>query len=303
MGKQRMARVTTEDAKEFDTHYVEFVEAIRECKPGRWLRDELERADKIYERERQFLDRYLDLKGKRVLDFGCGTGASSVVWIRMGASTVVGIEPVRELAEAARVRVREDGLADRIHIHHLEDTSHLPFQDGEFEVCICNAVLEHIPPRDRAKYIREIWRVIAPGGCLYITETPNAYWPRDVHTTKLWLVPYMPLPLARWYAIRRGRAEPNVTCEELISRGIRGVTYFQIARALRGERYSLREWDGDLDAMYDFAQPQSALRRFAKRCVVAALKVLRATFCRVTGIPIRAFMPGLRLCIVKEPRE
>ena len=284
----------------FDTHYVEFVETIRECKPGKWLREELERADRIHEREQPFLHEYLDLKAKRILDFGCGTGASSVVWARMGAREVAGIEPDLALAEAARVRIHEDDLTDRIHVYHVADTAHLPFEDNEFEVCICNAVLEHIPPRDRSKYIREIWRVVAPGGCLYITETPNAYWPRDTHTTKLWLVPYMPLPIARWYAIRRGRAEPDVGRAELLSRGIRGATYYQIARALRGQRYSLREWDGDLDALYDFTKRESTVRRFAKRSVVAALKVTRSTVCRFTGIPIRAFMPGIRLCLVKD---
>ena len=293
-------RVTTPGGEEHDTHYVGFVEAVRECKPGKWLCEELERADRIYERERLFLHEYLDLKKKRVLDFGCGTGASSVIWARMGAGEVVGVEPERELAEAARVRVREDDLGDRVHIYHVEDTTRLPFGDSEFEVSICNAVLEHIPPRDRAKYIREIWRVTEPGGCLYITETPNALWPRDTHTTKLWLVPYMPLPLARWYSIRRGQAEHGVGYEELVSRGIRGLTYFQVARALRGERYSLREWDGDLDGMFDFTKWESPLRRFAKRSVVAVLKTLRSTVCRITGIPIRAFMPGIRLCIVKE---
>lgn len=42
------------------------------------------------------------------------------------------------------------------------DICNLPFQDGEFDVILCNHVLEHIP--DDTKAMQELFRIMAPGG-------------------------------------------------------------------------------------------------------------------------------------------
>ena len=92
-----------EDDKRLDTNYSsEMVEALRPCKPGKWLQDELARADKIMARELSVVERYIDVRGCRLLDFGCGAGASSVVWGRMGA-VVTGVEPDAQLAAAEKI--------------------------------------------------------------------------------------------------------------------------------------------------------------------------------------------------------
>ena len=254
------------------THYSDkMVEALRPFKPGKWLQDELGRADKILAREAVVLSRYLDIQGKRLLDFGCGAGASSVTWSKLGA-VVTGVEPDEHLAAAAQIRVQEDRVQDAVRILHLPDTSHLPFADGAFQVCICNAVLEHIAPRDRGIYVREVWRVLEPGGCLYITETPNRLSPYDGHTTQLWGIPWMPLRLARRYGIWRGRIEPDKTESDLVSMGIRGVTYFEIAAALRGQPFAVVRSKGrdEVEASIDLDRPQSTLRRAVKKVYVAA---------------------------------
>ena len=285
------------------THYSdEMVEALRPYKPGKWLQDELGRADRILAREGVMLSRYLDIRGIRLLDFGCGAGASSVAWSKLGA-TVTGVEPDEHLAAAAQIRIREDQVQDVVHILHLPDTSHLPFADGAFQVCICNAVLEHIPPRDRGLYLREVWRVLEPGGYLYITETPNRLCPYDGHTTRLWGIPWMPLKLARRYGIWRGRIEPDKTESDLVSMGIRGVTYFEIASALPAKSFAVVRSQGEdeAEATVDLDRPQSRSRRVMKRAYVAAFRMLDRTLCRWTGVPVAAFLPDLTLCLQKLP--
>ena len=42
------------------------------------------------------------------------------------------------------------------------DICNLPFQDGEFDIILCNHVLEHIP--DDTKAMQELFRIMAPGG-------------------------------------------------------------------------------------------------------------------------------------------
>jgi 2-polyprenyl-3-methyl-5-hydroxy-6-metoxy-1,4-benzoquinol methylase len=290
-------------AEKLDTHYSErLVEALRPCKPGKWLQDELSRADKILTREAVVLSRYLDIRDKRLLDFGCGAGASSVAWSRLGA-IVTGIEPDEHLAAAAQIRVAEDAVEDSVHILHLPDTRHLPFAAGSFQVCVCNAVLEHIPPPDRGQYIREVWRVLEPGGCLYITETPNRLSPYDGHTTQLWWVPWMPVPLARRYGIWRGRIEPDKSEAELLTMGIRGASYFEIASALRCHPFAIVRSRGkdEVEGTVDLERPQSALRRGLKSAYVGLFRLLDHTVCRWSGVPIAAFLPDLTLCLQKLP--
>jgi len=285
-------------------HYSErFVEALRPCKPGAWLQDELQRADKIMSCEAVVLQRYLDIRGRQMLDFGCGAGASTVAWGRLGA-LVTGVEPDAQLAQAAALRVVEDGLEQTARVLHVPDTSHLPFPDEAFEICVCNAVMEHIAPRARGGYVREIWRVLQPGGYLYITETPNRLSPYDGHTTHLWGVPWMPLGLARRYAIWRGRVEPDKSAADLVAMGMRGATYWEIAGALHGQPFAVVRPRGkdEIEGSVDLVRPQSAPRRALKRGYVAWFRLLDRTFCRWTGIPVAALLPDLTFCLQKLPR-
>jgi ubiquinone/menaquinone biosynthesis C-methylase UbiE len=48
----------------------------------------------------------------------------------------------------------------------------MPFGDNEFDVVICNHVLEHVP--DDRKAIREIFRILKHGG-FAILQVPTAY--------------------------------------------------------------------------------------------------------------------------------
>ena len=299
----QLANSEGERAEPLVTHYSDrMIDALRPLKPGKWLQDELGRADKILAREAVVLGRYLDIRGKRLLDFGCGAGASSVAWSKLGAM-VTGVEPDEQLAAAAQIRIQEDQVQDTVRILHLPDTSHLPFANGSFQVIICNAVLEHISPKERGIYVREVWRVLEPGGCLYITETPNRLSPYDGHTTRLWGIPWMPLKLARSYGIWRGRIEPDKSESDLVSMGIRGVTYFEISSALRGQRFAVVRSKGkdEMEATVDLERPQSALRRTMKRAYVTMFRLLDRTLCRWAGVPVAALLPDLTLCLQKLP--
>lgn len=284
----------------------ETLDALLAAKGEMWLRDEIARAEEptyIEEPLRRQFERFVPIKGLRVLDFGCGCGASTLCLARLGAASVVGVEPAAAFAEAARLRVRDSGLTDRVSICHLPDTRRLPFEPGSFDAVVMNAVLEHIPPAARREHLREIWRTIAPGGHLFIGETPNRLWPQDFHTTGLWLVPYLPLAWARRYAVFRGRVPADASLAWLLSEGIRGATYWEVLAALGDDARCLNKVKGD-DVDWFWAHSltrlgQARRRLQLKRELYQAHALVDRVILRLLGVPAIAFLPDLSLCLEK----
>jgi SAM-dependent methyltransferase len=125
----------------------------------------------------QYATRVADIvrvqNGQRVLDVACGTGIlTREVASRVGPNGyVAGIDPNPGMLAVARQ------LAPAIEWHEGSAES-LPFPDQSFDVVVCNFGLMFFSDRQRA--IREMLRVLAPGGRLGVTvwdalETVPAY--------------------------------------------------------------------------------------------------------------------------------
>lgn len=292
-----------DDTETFETHFsVEFLELLLALKGPVYFKDEINRSAVpayIEEPMREMFGPIARLGGTAIMDFGCGAGGSTACLCRLGATEVHGVEIDGALARLARLRARDSGIGDAITIHHFERTDKLPFDDGAFDIVICNAVLEHIHPRLRGAHLREVWRVLKGGGFLFVFETPNRLWPIDSHTTGLPLVPYLPVGLARRYAIRFSRrVSRDDSVEELIERGIRGATYWEISRHLAGGRYMP---NNDIDRYFGHAPAfESPLKRSLKAAARVGYRLLEGTVCRALRVPVAALLPGLSLCFRKE---
>ena len=112
---------------------------------------------------RPAFDRLGDVRGKAVLDFGCGHGMAAVVLARRGADvTAFDLSP-GYVAEAA---ARAD--ANRVDVKCVvADGESLPFADHSFDAVWGNAVLHHLDA-DRAG--RELRRILRPGGVAVFCE-------------------------------------------------------------------------------------------------------------------------------------
>ena len=168
---------------------------------------------------------------KNVLDFGAGYGLSISALLFNGAKYVIGIEPDEERVKAGVSLLKQAGLGNYFKMIHVSDTMSLPFEDKHFGFVFVNAVLEHIPI-PRKKFLFELWRLVSDDGYLMINETPNIYFPKEVHTTNLWFNQWLPESLAYRRAIYNKRFAQDQKSWK--SSGWRGLGYLEVARAISG---------------------------------------------------------------------
>ena len=97
-------------------------------------------------------------KNAKWLDVGCGTGAFSELILKTCApASVIGVDPAPAQIELAKKQATA-GKAD----FRVADAMALPFGDNEFDVVVSALVLHFLP--DRGKGLREMLRVVRPGG-------------------------------------------------------------------------------------------------------------------------------------------
>jgi SAM-dependent methyltransferase len=111
--------------------------------------------------------RELQLPGIRVLDAGCGTGFNLGYYAGKGSRDVYGLD----LADAALKHVRERGFFKVAKASITE----IPFESETFDIVFSFEVVTHTPYETHDTSLREMNRVLKPGGHLYI-RVPAFMW-------------------------------------------------------------------------------------------------------------------------------
>jgi SAM-dependent methyltransferase len=126
-------------------------------------------ADMAFKRRAEAVFDFLDIRaGDRVLDMGCGRGFFlNLMGHLFPGAAVTGVELDRPLLPRARAHVPGAQVVNGT-------VYRLPFADGSFDKVVFTEVIEHIP--DDAAALRELYRVLAPGGVMGLT-TPHANYP------------------------------------------------------------------------------------------------------------------------------
>lgn len=137
----------------------------------------------------------LRVEGANVLDVGCGDAGALIAFAEKGAKCA-GIECFDTSLERGRLRAADHGVDVDLKKGVAES---IPFPDASFDLVMLDNVLEHVT--DRPGTLREVRRVLKPGGLLYMV-TPKPFslyslW-NDPHYDLAGLV-LMPRSMQIWY--------------------------------------------------------------------------------------------------------
>jgi SAM-dependent methyltransferase len=169
--------ITADQEREFyDAQYARFLalpDADLACSRRTLEIDLANPAHPIYERRKLYLAVMRILlaepaEGLSVLDYGCGTGDWGLMLAGEGAR-VASLDLSAAAIQVVLRRAAASGLSDRVR-GFARDASDLScFRDAEFDLIYASAAVHHTLKYPNA--LRELMRVLRPGGKLVLAET------------------------------------------------------------------------------------------------------------------------------------
>jgi SAM-dependent methyltransferase len=108
-----------------------------------------------------------------VLDIGCGPGIFADPCVAQGLH-YHGVDVSERMIDEARRRFANVNSAD----FSVSDARRLPLKDNSFDVVLCLGILEYVPKAREIKYLKEIIRVLRPGGTVVFSflNKKSPYW-------------------------------------------------------------------------------------------------------------------------------
>ncbi len=152
-----------------------------------------------------------ELRGGRILDIGVGGGRTTIVLAPI-ASTYVGVDYSTNLVDAARER------CPGVDIRQADARDLSDFDAAEFDVAVFSFNgLDSVGHQDRLRILREVHRVLAPGG-LFVFATHN----RDLESFDRFRWPWPPTPDRAWLGRLRRSVRSYRRHRRLARHGERG---------------------------------------------------------------------------------
>ncbi len=130
--------------------------------------------ERIFHKKRwKNLKRSISFKGKKVLDIGCNTGVLTFPIENLGAECV-GFDLSKKCIALAK-KYKPHWSKARFYVADCTNMGKNA-KDSSFDIVLLSAVIEHLESAEVKKTIAETWRVLKPGGIVFVL-VPNSWHP------------------------------------------------------------------------------------------------------------------------------
>jgi cyclopropane fatty-acyl-phospholipid synthase-like methyltransferase len=133
------------DARSFDAIY-----RLERSPFWRWVNTTLRKA--VFERYTITFEQAGDVRGKKILDVGCGSGVYAVDFARRGARRVVGVDFSGNMLALARQEAEQHRVADRCEFIRA-DFLEIELEE-KFDISIAMGVFDYVP--DQVTFLRKM---------------------------------------------------------------------------------------------------------------------------------------------------
>jgi len=130
---------------------------------------------------------YEMFENKHVLDLGCGAAGKSLYYLTLGAERVVGVDIIERYEREASDFAKKLDFSEKF-LFLKASAVNLPYPDNVFDSIIMNDFMEHTAEPEQT--IAEAYRIIAPGGRIYINFPPYGH-PYGAHLSDLIAIPWV----------------------------------------------------------------------------------------------------------------
>ncbi|MEQ9400312.1 MAG: class I SAM-dependent methyltransferase [Longimicrobiales bacterium] len=162
-----LRREEAQERERHDVMYAEERDRVRDLAMVPWDWEKFDRPDTGNSAYLTSVHWLGDIRGKTVLDLGCGTGWFSVILAKRGAARVDGFDISGEAVAMAGERAEANGVGE---VCRFKEGSayEIPFSDQAYDVVAGQAIIHHL--RDKEVVARELDRVMRSGAVAAFNE-------------------------------------------------------------------------------------------------------------------------------------